>query len=174
MSTTLSFGPVSMTWPWTYTLTASPNNIPSNGPWNYTNTALTNGTAAGNADTLYASQLTLAGAGTTTLNLSSLTNPFGTSVSFARLKAMYFENFASSTGKSTGLAIGGAGVNPFTGGFFNAGTDTLTLRNGMHLSVGVCADATGYAVGTGVNLLLTNSDGTNTCLANVGLCGCSA
>lgn len=171
MSTSLSFGPISVVWPWSYTLTAQPNNIPSSGPWNYSNTQLTNGTGAGNADRLYASQLTLAGAGSTTLNLSSLTNPFGTSIALARIKAMYFENNTATT--STGVAIGNAGVNPFTGGFFNAGTDTLTLRNGVCMSVGVCQDATAYAVGTGVNLLITNSDGANSATVNVGLVGAS-
>ena len=172
MSTSLSFGPISVVWPWTYTLTASPNNIPSTGPWNYSNTQLTNGTGAAQADTLYAKQLSLVGAATSTINLSSATNPFGTTVSFARLKAWYWEN--NSTTTSTGVAFGGAGVTPFTGGFFNAGTDTVTLRNGVSMAVGVCQDATAYAVGSGVNLLITNSDGTNTATVNVGLVGASA
>jgi hypothetical protein len=171
MSTTLSFGPVSVAWPWDYEIVAQPSNVKSSGPWAYTTTQLTNGTAAGNADTLYTAQTTIAASGSTTLNLSSLTSALGTSIAFARLKAFYFENSNLTT--STGLAIGGAGSNPFTGGFFDAGTDTLTLRNGMHLSVGVCQDATGYVVGSGVNLKLANSDGSHTATANIGIAGCS-
>lgn len=171
MSTTLSFGPIVVQWPWAYQSVVTPNNIPANGPWTFTDTALSNGTAAGNADVLYYAQTTIAASGSTTLNLSSLTNAFGTSVSFARLKAFYFEN--SKSGTSTGLAIGGAGVTPFTGGFFNAGSDTLTLKNGMCLVVGTAQDSTGYAVSTGVNLLLTNSDGSHGATVNIGLVGCS-
>lgn len=171
MATTLTFGPVSVTWPWNYTLTASPNNVTSQGPWQYSTTQLTQGTGAGAADTLYASQLTINTSSNTTLNLASTTNPFGTTISFARLKAMYFEN--SATASSTGVAIGGAGTTPFTGGFFDTGTDTLTLRNGVSMSVGVCQDATAYAVSTGVNLKIANTDGTHTATVNVGLAGAS-
>lgn len=177
MSTTLNFGPVQVVWPWAYQLVAQPSNIPSNGPWNYTTTALTNGTAAGQADVLYTAQTTIAGNANTTLNLSSLTNAFGSTVSLARIKAMYFENTATPSGgttRSSSIAIGGAGVTPFVGGFFNAGTDTLTLRNGVHMSVGVVQDATGYVVGTGVNLEIANSDASNSAIVNIGLAGCSA
>jgi hypothetical protein len=172
MSTTLSFGPVSIAWPWNYQLVAVPNNTTSPGPFSYAGSQLTNGTGAGQADILYTNQLSLAASGTTTLNLSSLTTQLGTSVSMARIKSFYWENSNSAT--STGVAFGGAGSTPFTGGYFNAGTDTLTLLNGVAQVVGVCADATAYAVSTGVNLLITNSDSVNAAKVNVGLVGCSA
>ena len=173
MATTLSFGPVSMTWPWDYELVAQPSNKKDVGPWNYSTTQLTQGTGAGAADTLYANQLSLAASTGTTLNLSSLTSPsFGNSLNFVRLKSMYFENNVAGT--STGVAIGNAAVTPFTGGFISSGTTTLTLRNGVAMCVGVAQDATAYVVSTGINLLITNSDGANAAKVNVGLVGASA
>lgn len=171
MSTTLAFGPVSVTWPWTYQSVVSPQNVPANGPWQFSDTGLAQGTGAGQADTLYYAQTVITASGTSNINLSAVTNAFGTSVAFARLKAMYFENNKATA--STGLAIGGAVSNPFTGGFFNAGTDTVTLKNAMSMTVGTAQDSTGYAVSTGVNILLTNSDGSHSCTANIGLVGCS-
>lgn len=170
MATSLSFGPVAVQWPWTYQNVVVPNSTTSQGPWTYSTSQLTNGTGAGNANLLYTAQTNLAVNTATTLDLSAITNAFGSTVNFARLKAMYFENTTSGT--STNLVLFGAGTNPFLGGYISAGTQTL--RNGMHLSVGVCQDATGYPVGTGVNLKINNADLTNTAVFNIGLCGCSA
>src|SRR5215469_11959111 len=113
MSTTLSFGPVSVAWPWSYTSAAFPNPTTSNGPFNYSTTQLTNGTGAAQADLLFTEQATITASGTLTIDLATATNAFGTSISFARLKAFYWEN--TTLGLSTCIAIGNAGVNPFTG-----------------------------------------------------------
>jgi hypothetical protein len=171
MSTTLSMGPVSVTWPWNYQLVAAPSNVYSQGPWQYSTATLTPGTGAGQADTLYTAQTAINTSSNTILNLSSLTSALGTSIAFARLKAFYFENSAISA--STSLALFGAGSTPFTGGFISAGSTNLTLRNGMHMSVGVCQDSTGYAVSTGVSLEIANNDASHAATVNIGLVGAS-
>lgn len=173
MTTTASVGAATVTVPFSLTLTAFPNNVPFNGPWTYSGARLSQGTAAGQCDLIYATQLTIAGGGTTTIDLATLTNEFGTSISFARLKALYIENNvpSGSTGASA-IAVGNAGVNPFAG-IWSPGTATVSIRKSTCFWTGIVQDATGYVVGTGVNILITNSDGTNAATVNILIAGCS-
>ena len=169
MSTTLSISAMGSKIVWDYESVLSWGNAVNSSSYSF-NTTLANGTAAAQADQLYVATGTLAGAGTLTLDLASLTDMFGNALNIKRVKAFYIENTTATT--STGLAVGGAGVTPFVG-WFNAGTDTITVRNGGNFFI-AAPDGTAYAVGTGVNLLLTNSDGTNTCTYRIVIVGASA
>lgn len=170
MATTASVGPASVTVPFSLTLTAQPNNVSANGPWTYISGTLSQGTAAGQADTVYKKQISLVASGTTTLNLSSLTDDFGDAIAFARLKCLYVEN--SKSALSTNVAMGDAGSNPFSG-MWSPGTAVVNIRNGVSFWSGICMDATGWVVSTGVNLLFTNSDSVNAALLNILIAGCS-
>lgn len=88
--------------------------------------------------------------GTSSLNLTSLINAVGNSVSFARIKGGYFLNNTAGTT----LTLGG-GSNAF-----NTAFSTMILRGGESFSFGVgAADSTGHVVtpSTACNLQLVAS-----------------
>ncbi len=169
--TTLTTGPMSLSIPWNYSAASYPTATPNISSQGYSGPTLTNGTGAGNVNVLYAAQLTIAASGTTTIDLATLTDYFGNSIAFVRIKSLYIEN--SSLGKASAIAVGNAGSNPFAG-IISPGTATISIRNGACFFVGMAADATAYAVGTGVNLLITNSDSVNAATVNVVISGCNA
>lgn len=171
MSTTLTAGPMSLSIPWDYESVTYPKNTIDQSSQGYSGPVLNTGTGAGNANVKYSAQLTIAASATQTLNLAALTDNFGNALDFVRIKQLYIEN--SSIGKSSAIAVGNAGTNPFAG-IWSPGTATISIRNGAHLHVGVAQDATGYAVGTGTNLLITNDDASNAATVNVVLIGCNA
>lgn len=61
------------------------------------NLSYANGTGSGQVDTLYAKALTLSGA-TTTIDLTSLTDPAGVSINFARVRELIVVNTATTAG----------------------------------------------------------------------------
>lgn len=122
--------------------------------------AFTNGTAINCADLLYVTSGTIAGGGTASFDLAgSLANRFGTTITGARVKAIYCENTTDTT--STGISFGGDAA-PLVN-WISDGTATVSVRNGGCFFL--CApDATAYAITatTGDVVLLTNADGVNT------------
>lgn len=117
--------------------------------------AVTSGTGANQMDLLYASQRTLAASTNETLDLyNSITDNFGTTLDFARVKVMIIVS-ASTNGDD--IAIGGAASNAFTN-WVNDATDKVNVRPGGVLCIGAPA-ATGYPVtdSTGDKLLITNT-----------------
>lgn len=133
---------------------------------------LTNGTAADTADLLVVKTSTIAASGNTTFDLAaSLVDPFGTTVTFARIRGFHFELTGDTTATSV---LVGNGTNPWLT-WVGAGTDSVRVRNGGCLSL-YSRDATGYAVtaGTGDILKVVNEDGTNTATYKVVFVGASA
>lgn len=169
MSTTLTISSLASKVVWDYESVLSWGNATNAASYSYSK-SLANGTGASQADQIYVATGTLAGAATLTVNLSTLTDMFGNTLNMKRVKAIYLENTTDTT--STGLALGGDVTTPFVGPF-NTGTDTITVRNGGNFFI-AAPDATAYAVDTGINLLLTNSDGTNTATYKLVIVGCSA
>lgn len=144
----------------------------NNSGFSYT-TTLTSGTGAtvGTADLLYAATLTIAGAGTSELDVAGgITDFFGNTITMARLKAMYI-NLATTT-LATHIVVGDA-TNEIINWISAAGTVTVR-QNGVLL---LCApDATAYAVtaATGDDLLITNGDAAVSATVNIALIGGSA
>ncbi|MGH8358116.1 MAG: hypothetical protein ACRESF_11540 [Pseudomonas sp.] len=133
----------------------------------------TSGTAAGQADLIYAAQITIAGAGATTININSspVKDWFGTNIVMVRI-SYFFINLLTSTTASS-VAIGNA-ANPIVN-WISLGTSTIKLQNGGIWVQGY-SDATGYVVTmtTADQLKILNNDGTNTATLNVCIVGKSA
>lgn len=118
---------------------------------------LANGTAAGQADLMFADTRTLGDGATEDLDLAGvLTDAFGNVLGTARVKAIYVKAAAANT---TDITIG-AGTNPWAT-LLNT-TGTITLRPGASFqAIADDGDATGWLVtaGTGDILQVANSAG---------------
>jgi len=123
--------------------------------------SIASGTGADQANMIYIAQGSIAASGTLTLDLAgSLADVFGATITFTKIKGVYFDLLTTPAAASS-VDFGGAGSNTWVG-FFGDASDVLTIRGGSNFST-YCPDATGYAVtaGTGDQLLLTNNDGAN-------------
>jgi hypothetical protein len=135
------------------------------------NLGYTNGTASNQVDTLYAKQLTLAGA-TTTIDLTSLTDPAGVSVNFARVRELIVVNTATTAGFDVKVEAGASnGWAPLP-----TSADPLTARYGgsIRLSDPVSTGASNGNVTSGTSKTITFDPGANTCIINVLIVGGSA
>lgn len=157
---------------WTYADGETAISETSNsGTISYSDT-LTNGTSADNADLVYWTSGTLAASGTATIDLGSLTDNFGNSIDFERVKSIIIRNTTANTNDTEVLSVGGAGSNAWETWVGAAGDIVKVRPDGCFMLS--CSGATGYAVGSNVNLLLTNDDGSNTLTYQVAVIGASA
>jgi hypothetical protein len=133
--------------------------------------ALTDGTGANQADRMFTDTRTLAASASEDLDLSgSLTNAFGVTVTFARIKVILVIASASNTNNVNVTRPASNGVPVFL-----AASDGLPVRpNGVFLWA--APDATGVAVtaGTGDLLTFTNSAGSTEVSYTVVIIGASA
>jgi hypothetical protein len=133
----------------------------------------TTGTGAGQVDRVYTKTTTLAASGTGDIDLAgSLTDVFGATITFARIKSIQVTAAAANTNsvQVTRPASNGAAI-------FMAAGDGIALRPGAAFSwASGTADATGVAVtaGTGDLITFTNSAGTTGVTYTVVITGCSA
>jgi hypothetical protein len=123
--------------------------------------ALTNGTGAGKARYIYVWTGTIAGAATQDFDLAgALTDFFGNTITFAKVKGIVLTHSSSTT--ATSVSLDGSVTNAFK--TYLGGTNpTVKVNNGYSFAL-MGSDATGYAVtaGTGDVLRVLNNDGTNT------------
>lgn len=158
---------------WTFT---NPNSAYGDasvsGGYSYSK-SLANGTAASQADRIYLGQHTIAASGTLDLDLAgSLTDVFGSVITFARVKAVLI--VPASTSTASGFKVGAAAVNQFYG-FFNAATDAEKVdATGVFFKSRTDATAWPVTAGTGDLLRVTNLDAANAAVLNVAIVGCSA
>lgn len=136
---------------------------------------LANGTAAGQADRVFADTRTLAASATENLDLAggTLTDPFGNVLTFARVKAIIV---AAAAGNTNDVIVGGDVTNTFFGSFADE-TDAVRIRpGGVFAMLCGAADAVGYAVvaGTGDLLKVLNSAGGTSVTYDVIIIGTSA
>ena len=109
----------------------------------------------------YVNQLSLAAAGSTTIDLAgSLADPFGDTITFTKVRYIYIELVLDDTKDSTGIEIGG-GSNLFGTFFSLSGTSPVAkikLQRGGNFQL-VAGSGDGYDVtaGTGDILTLTNN-----------------
>jgi hypothetical protein len=171
MATTLT-GTAKASFNWDYqNVDATVGNTANTSGYSYSR-AFTNGTAINTIDLVYVTSGTLAASGTLNVDLAgSVTNFFGTTLTFARVKVMYLENTTDTS--SSAIAFGNHAA-PLVN-WISAATSTVAVRNGGCLFL--CApDATAYAVTatTADGLKLTNSDGTNSATYKLCIAGASA
>lgn len=130
------------------------------------------GTGAGSADRIFHDQRTIAASGTDDLDLAGvLTDVFGATVTFARIKALMV---AAASGNTNNVIVGNAATNGFIT-WVGAATHTVTVRPGGFLCL-AATDATSYAVtaGTGDLLRIANSGAGTSVVYDVVLIGASA
>lgn len=120
---------------------------------------LANGTASGQASQVWSDTRSLAGSATENLDLAgSLTNAFGTTLTFTKIKAIVVRA-SSSNNASNAVRVQRGASNGVP--VFLAASDGLDLNAG---GVFLFYDPAGVTVtaGTGDILTITNSAGTNT------------
>jgi len=130
---------------------------------------LATGTGYGKADIAFMDTRTLASNTSENLDLAgSLTDAFGTTITFVKVKAIEIENPEAST---TNLTVGAAGSNTFVGPFADA-TDAIVLKPGDKF---VAISRTGWNVTatTGDILKIANASGAAASY-NIKLIGASA
>lgn len=134
---------------------------------------LSSGTAAGQADKVFADQRTLAASATEDLDLAgSLADAFGATITFVKVKALLVR---AAVGNTNNVVVGAASSNPWAT-LLNS-TGTVTLRPGAgFLAWAGAADATGYGVtaSTGDLLKIANSAAGTSVTYDVAVIGTSA
>lgn len=131
------------------------------------------GTAANQSDLHYYAVLTLA-ATPTVLDLTALTDPFGASVNFARVKEVLIVNNSTTDGHNLLVGYATTTTHAFTSIVSNPGQITVgpsTLANNGFL-LWVAPNTTGAAVSS-TNKLLQLDPGANTFSITVEITGCS-
>lgn len=133
---------------------------------------LASGTGANQADLVFSDQRTIAASGTDSLDLAgTLTDAFGATVSFARVKAIMI---TAASGNTNDVLVGGAASNTFLNWVSDA-TDVVVVKPGG-LFLLAAPDATAYAVtaSTGDILQVANSSSGTSVTYDVVIIGASA
>lgn len=135
--------------------------------------SLANGTAAGQADRIFTDTRTLGASANEDLDLAgTLTDAFGTTVTFAKVKAIII---GAASGNTNNVIVGGAATNAFVN-WVGAATHTVTVRPGGVLALLTgSADLNGYGVtaGTGDLLRVTNSGAGTSVTYDIAIVGTS-
>lgn len=149
--------------------------VTGSAPLNYrSRVELTSGTGAGKADKIFSDTRTISASSNDDLDLAAgLTDAFGASITFAKVKAIIITAAAANTND---IHVGGDATNTFLT-WVVAEADAIVLRPGatFALIAGV-ADATAYAVtaSTGDLLRITNSAGGTSVTYSIVIIGTSA
>jgi hypothetical protein len=134
--------------------------------------AMATGTAANQADRIFADTRTIAPSGTDDLDLAGvLTDAIGTVLSLARVKLLYV---AASAANTNNVIVGAAGANQFIN-WVGAATHTVNVRPGGALFL-IAPDVTAYAVtaATGDILRVANSGAGTSVTYDIVIVGSSA
>lgn len=149
--------------------------VTGSAPLNYRNrVSLTSGTGAGQADRVFSDTRTVLASANDDLDLAAgLTDAFGASITFARVKALIV---TASPSNVNNVLVGGDATSTFLT-WVVAEADAVILRPGASLAlVAGVADATGYAVTatTGDLLRITNAAGGSSVVYSIVIVGASA
>lgn len=171
MATSLSIDNVTARILWTFTQTQNWGaDTTQSSSFTYLS-GFSNGVAANQADRLYAAKGTINPSTTLTLDLAAgLTDVFGASITFARVKLFYFELTTDTAGSS--VTLGASGTFPAKLWFGDAATDTLTVQNGGLFLI-EAPTAAGYPVtaGTADLLAIVNNDSVNVATYRIAIIG---
>lgn len=125
-------------------------------PLNYSKRlSLASGTGANQADLIWHDQRSIAASSSDNLDIAGgLTDAFGATVTFARIRAMVVRADANNAGR---LQVGSAPANAWLGWLDNGNAAVQVRPGGLLLLTG--PDSSGYpvAAGTGDRLLITNT-----------------
>ena len=172
MSTSLSIGGIRAGFSWTFSKSTSFGSDTSNsGAFSYSN-SLTAGTGAGAASKFYADEITIAGGATSNLDLAaSLTDIFGNSISFSKIRLLYVEVVASESSTGESVSLGGH-ATAACASFFGSNSDTIKVKNGGCFQL-TCKDASAYAVtATTADIIkIVNNDNSNPVVVRIGIAG---
>lgn len=168
------------------------NNVTGHGPNSNVSTpnkAIALGTAAANAaangsNEVYSTIATITASSSTTLDLTSLANILGTTISFARIKAIIIQLLSAADTDESGTAlgtaaeyvtVGAAATNQFITqsgtGFLGGTAHTFDIPNGGFLAFAV-GNAAGVAVdGTHKSLKIANGSSTLSAKVRITLIG---
>ncbi len=163
MSSTITLNQSKISLSWSYVQTQAYANNVNSGQQNYDG-SLGSGSGTGLANKFYVAEdnTGIAGSGTLSLVLDTLTDPFGTAVAFTKVKEIYFQNLATNV--ATIAKIAPNAVNPFAGAAqpFAGTTPYMSIRAGGALYI-ASPDSNGYTVdGTHKALDIINLDSGHT------------
>lgn len=131
------------------------------------------GTGAGQADKLWTDTRTLTASSTEDLDLAGvLLDPFGATITFAKIKALLIR---AAAGNTNNVVVGGASATQWS--TLLGTTGTVILRPGAVLLVAAgSADATGYTVtaATGDLFKVANSSSGSSVTYDIAIVGTSA
>lgn len=157
---------------WSYKSTSAIAETENSAGFSFAD-SLATGTAADQADRLYVAQVTIAASGTLNLDLAgALTDVFGNSITFARVKAFFLVPAEGNLASEVSVGGHATAAAPL---WFSDATDKEKVHK-----TGVCfhyrADATAWPVTatTADMLSVINLDATNAATLNVAIVGCSA
>jgi hypothetical protein len=134
---------------------------------------LTGGTGAGQVDTIFVAQRTIAASGTDALDLNgSLTDAFGNSVAFLHVKAILI---VAASGNTNDVTVAPGASNPFNGPFAGTTPSVAVSPGETFLITKGSASATGWAVtaATGDILKIANSGAGTSVTYNIYILGTS-
>jgi hypothetical protein len=135
-------------------------------------TQYTNGTGAGAIDLIYAKQIALVASTPQTLDLTSLADLSGATVSFARIRELVIQVVTTTPGDN--VTVGDAAATAFAAFWGATGTDTVYAG-----SIRYFTDPT--SIGSGVGAVVTSTSkslkldpGSNNVTINLLIAGCTA
>lgn len=138
-------------------------------------TAFDNGTGAGQVDKMFSDTRTLAASGSEDLDLAgTLTDAFGATITFARVKGVLI---SAAAGNTNNVIVGGVAAGLSAGPILPQTTGQVVVRPGGGVLFWCGAgDATGFAVtATTADLLHVANSGAGTSVTyDVVVIGCSA
>lgn len=160
MATTLTVNSLRVSVGWSFEDVETFGNSLNSGSFTHSKT-LADGTGAGSANLLYVVQddTGITASGSTTLDLQSLTDMFGNSISFSKVKVIYIENQSTTSGVN--LVVGAAAADQWGAATAFISTTTATvLVPAAGVLYAARTDATGWVVdATHKDLKIANASG---------------
>lgn len=154
------------------TLTSSLDLTTVSAPLDYSQQInITNGTGAGQANMVFSDERTVSASATDSLDLAgSLTDPFGATMTFARIKAVLVKAAATNTNNVNVVMPASNGVP-----LFLAASDGIAVQpGGLLLWVAPTAAGVVVTAGTGDLLNLVNSAGGSSVTYQIVIVGANA
>jgi hypothetical protein len=165
MSTTLTINQMKASIGWDYETVLAYGNAATISSFAYSKT-LANGSGAGNANKIgivlgngaTGASATIAASGSVTFDLTAFTDPFGTSLSFTLVRAIYLENL--NTTANTIIDLGGGVSNPWVGAaqMLNGTTPSVRVYPNGTLFCTTTAAASWVVDSTHKTIKITNED----------------
>lgn len=124
------------------------------------------GTGAGNVNKIYTNTLTISASSSTTIDLTAAADEYGSNVNFSKIKGIFCWLDSSVTNQASGITFAATVTNYCI-------QWAIPIYKGGSLIVNDHVGSTNYPVtaGSGMNLKLTNLDGTNSATVKLVLVG---